>query len=83
MKNIGEAAAKNVRVELVIPMGIGLLTVEDLPEKVRKILLFRDILLHPDSGFFQRLQSQFAGHGRKTAEKILQRFFLLRDSRTA
>ena len=25
MRNIGEAAAKNVRVELVIPMGIGLL----------------------------------------------------------
>ncbi len=36
VKNIGEAAAKNVRVELVVPMGIGLLAVEDLPEKPKK-----------------------------------------------
>src|ERR1035438_7835922 len=36
VRNIGEAAAKNVRVELVIPMGIGLLTVEDLPHKPKK-----------------------------------------------
>lgn len=36
VKNVGEAAAKNVRVELVVPMGIGLWTAEDLPPKPKK-----------------------------------------------
>ncbi len=36
VKNIGEAAAKNVRVELIIPMGIGLWTAEDIPPKPKK-----------------------------------------------
>lgn len=36
VKNIGEVAANNVRVELVVPMGFGLLPTEDLPEKPEK-----------------------------------------------
>lgn len=36
VKNIGEAAAKSVRVELVVPIGVGLLLSEDLPEKPEK-----------------------------------------------
>ena len=33
VKNIGEVAANNVRVEIVVPIGVGLLPAEDLPGK--------------------------------------------------
>ena len=36
VKNIGEVAANNVRLELVVPIGVGLLPTEDLPEKPEK-----------------------------------------------
>jgi hypothetical protein len=36
VKNIGEVAASNVRVELVVPTGIGLLPTSDIPHKPQK-----------------------------------------------
>jgi hypothetical protein len=36
VKNIGEVAANNVRLELVVRMGVGLLPLEDLPPKPEK-----------------------------------------------
>jgi hypothetical protein len=36
VKNIGEAPATNVRIELVVPMGIGVLPILDLPNKPQR-----------------------------------------------